>query len=192
MKIYKTCLEGIFLFHGFLHSRQRRLAEQTSHFTMSKLTKRRPSKELYHKQHIILYNGDLSRELSSSVPPAFPKGTTCRQKFFFPAELVIPLVLQLNSPQKCSNCCRKRLLLTLVRRNNYRFLANRPRRIRRVSDSFHPIRRQHQHSRVLRTLSRQYGAVRRSRCLIRGLKHANETVTKPECYLQAVISKTTM
>ena len=82
------CLEGIFLFHGFLHSRQRRLAEQTLHFTMCKLTKPHLKKELYHKQHVILYNGDLSRELSSNIPPAFPKGTTCWQKFFFPAELV--------------------------------------------------------------------------------------------------------
>ena len=88
MKIYKMCLEGIFLFHGFLHSRQRRLAAQTSHFTMCKLTKPHLKKELYHKQHVILYNGDLSRELSSNIPPAFPKGTTCWQKFFFPAELV--------------------------------------------------------------------------------------------------------
>ena len=46
-------------------------------------------KELYHTQHIILYNGDLSRELSSNISPPFPKGRTYRQKLFFQLNVVI-------------------------------------------------------------------------------------------------------
>ena len=47
-------------------------------------------KELCHTQHIILYNGDLSRELSSNISPPFPKGRTYWQtEFFFQLNVII-------------------------------------------------------------------------------------------------------
>ena len=92
-------------------------------------------KELYHTQHVILYNGDLSRELSSNVPPPFPKGRTYWQKFFCQLNVVIlQLVRYCSSTFFTSVVTVVESAFTYITPGNtYRFLANR-RRIRSVSE----------------------------------------------------------